>query len=388
MAPILPVPQPLPPRPVRRPPSWLPWVLIGGATGFAFLIAIVCLLVLIVMYLSANNRIADGVSVAGIDIGGQSAEDAAGALEMTLSRSLISLTDGDREWQVSLSELGIALDTDALIEQAADAEANQTIAPAYTIDFNQTQTRLIALSEAVNIAPVQGRPGQNGRALDIENTLNRLYLDLNGEIADGVMALSMIDVEPAPIEDLATYNGETTTHVVERGQELGLIARQYGVTVEAIVALNAIDNADLIYPGQELLIPASGEYIPEDLPQPPTNSGRALVVSISQQRIYAFENGDVVRTHLVSTGRDETPTVLGDYTIRVKYAADDMSGPGYFLPQVPWTMYFYQGYAVHGTYWHNSFGRQMSHGCVNLPVEEAEWFFNFAQVGTPIRVVA
>jgi LysM repeat protein len=386
MNPILPVPQP-PPRPIRRQPAWLPWVLIGGATGFAFLIAVVCLLVLIVVYLG-NDRIPQGVSVAGVDIGGQSAEDAATALEMSLNRSLITLTDAERQWPLALSELGIALDTDALIEQAAEAEANQTIAPAFTIDFNQTQTRLIALSEDVNIAPVQGRPGQNGRALDIENTLNRLYLDLNGEIADGVMELSMIDVEPAPIEGLATYNGQTTTHVVERGQELGLIARQYGVTIEDIVTLNSIDNANLIYPGQELVIPAGGEYVPEDLPQPPTNSGRAIVVSISQQRIYAFENGDMVRTHLVSTGRDETPTVLGDYTIRVKYAADDMSGPGYFLPQVPWTMYFYQGYAVHGTYWHNSFGRPMSHGCVNLPVEEAEWFFNFAQVGTPIRVVA
>jgi lipoprotein-anchoring transpeptidase ErfK/SrfK len=51
-------------------------------------------------------------------------------------------------------------------------------------------------------------------------------------------------------------------------------------------------------------------------------------------------------------------------------------------------MYFYQGYAIHGTYWHNAFGRQMSHGCVNLPVDESQWFFNFASVGTPVRVVS
>ena len=80
--------------------------------------------------------------------------------------------------------------------------------------------------------------------------------------------------------------------------------------------------------------------------------------------------------------------MLGDYSVYVKYLADDMSGPDYFLPQVPYTMYFYSGYAIHGTYWHNAFGRVMSHGCVNLPVEEAEWFYNFASVGTPVRVVA
>ena len=64
-----------------------------------------------------------------------------------------------------------------------------------------------------------------------------------------------------------------------------------------------------------------------------------------------------------------------------------MSGPDYFLPAVPFTMYFYQGYGIHGTYWHNAFGRPMSHGCVNLPTPEAEWFFNWADVGTPVRVI-
>jgi lipoprotein-anchoring transpeptidase ErfK/SrfK len=79
--------------------------------------------------------------------------------------------------------------------------------------------------------------------------------------------------------------------------------------------------------------------------------------------------------------------VLGDYNIYVKYVADDMQGADYFLPQVPYTMYFYQGYGIHGTYWHNSFGRPMSHGCVNLPTPEAEWFFNWAEVGTLVRVI-
>jgi lipoprotein-anchoring transpeptidase ErfK/SrfK len=111
------------------------------------------------------------------------------------------------------------------------------------------------------------------------------------------------------------------------------------------------------------------------------------VVSTQTQRIYAYENGVLVRSHLVSTGLPKTPTVLGDYSVYVKYVADDMAGPDYFLPQVPYTMYFFQGYGIHGTYWHNNFGRPMSHGCVNLPTSEAEWFFNWASVGTPVRVV-
>ncbi len=49
-------------------------------------------------------------------------------------------------------------------------------------------------------------------------------------------------------------------------------------------------------------------------------------------------------------------------------------------------MYFFEGYAIHGTYWHNNFGTPMSHGCVNLPTPEAEWFFRWAEMGTPVHV--
>jgi lipoprotein-anchoring transpeptidase ErfK/SrfK len=63
-----------------------------------------------------------------------------------------------------------------------------------------------------------------------------------------------------------------------------------------------------------------------------------------------------------------------------------MSGPGYYLPNVQWIMYFYSGYAIHGTYWHNNFGQPMSHGCVNLPNNEALWFYQWAPTGTPVLV--
>jgi lipoprotein-anchoring transpeptidase ErfK/SrfK len=78
--------------------------------------------------------------------------------------------------------------------------------------------------------------------------------------------------------------------------------------------------------------------------------------------------------------------VLGDYSIYLKYDSQLMTGPGYYLPGVPWVMYFYQGYSLHGTYWHSNFGTPMSHGCVNLPTEEAAWFYTWAPIGTPVHV--
>jgi lipoprotein-anchoring transpeptidase ErfK/SrfK len=63
-----------------------------------------------------------------------------------------------------------------------------------------------------------------------------------------------------------------------------------------------------------------------------------------------------------------------------------MSGPGYFLPDVPYTMYFYQDYGIHGTYWHHNFGTPMSHGCVNMVTEEARWLFNWSFVGILVNI--
>jgi lipoprotein-anchoring transpeptidase ErfK/SrfK len=383
--PYPPVPQRRPVKPTKR--NWTPWIIVGGALTLGVTIFMAFVGVLLVLYLS-SNQIPTGVSVAGITIGGQSSSAAQASLQ-SLSNRPITLTDGDRSWQISLANLGVTLDVNATLQAATKAAPGTALQPRYTINLVQTQTGLASISTQVNIPASAGNPPQPGRAMDIPVTLDRLRIDVNGELVDGVLNLDMISVDPPAPDPEAPYTGETTTYVVQPGQELGLIAKEYGVDIQDIVSLNNISNPDLLYVGQELLIPSAGVYSPtqEDAPIPPTTSGKSIVVSTDRQRIFAYENGQLVRSHLVSTGLPQTPTVKGDYSVYVKYQADDMAGPGYFLPQVPYTMYFYQGYGIHGTYWHNSFGRPMSHGCVNLPTPEAQWFFDWASVGTPVRVI-
>jgi lipoprotein-anchoring transpeptidase ErfK/SrfK len=113
---------------------------------------------------------------------------------------------------------------------------------------------------------------------------------------------------------------------------------------------------------------------------------RWIDVDLSQQRVYAYEGDTVVNSFIVSTGTWQTPTVTGQYNIWIKLKSTTMAGPGYYLPNVPWVMYFYKGYGLHGTYWHNNFGTPMSHGCVNLTIPDAEWLYNFASVGTLVNV--
>ena len=126
-------------------------------------------------------------------------------------------------------------------------------------------------------------------------------------------------------------------------------------------------------------VPAAPEYASG-------NGERWIDVDLTNQSVYAYEGDTVVNSFIVSTGTWLTPTVTGQYKIYVKIRSGNMHGPGYFLPDVPYIMYFYKGYGLHGTYWHHNFGTPMSHGCVNLQTDDAGWLFNWASVGTVVNV--
>lgn len=117
-----------------------------------------------------------------------------------------------------------------------------------------------------------------------------------------------------------------------------------------------------------------------------SSSGRWIDVDLTNQMTYAYEGDVLVRSFIVSTGTWEHPTVTGQYRIYVKYVSAPMSGPGYYLPGVPYIMYFYDGYGLHGTYWHNNFGTPMSHGCINLTISDAEWLYHWSSIGTLVNI--
>jgi len=132
-------------------------------------------------------------------------------------------------------------------------------------------------------------------------------------------------------------------------------------------------------------------YVPPTNAPPVVASGghggaRWIDVNLSTQSVYAYEGDTVVNSFIVSTGTGYTPTVTGKFKIWIKLKSTNMSGPGYYLPNVPYVMYFYKGYGLHGTYWHNNFGTPMSHGCVNLRTSDAEWLYYWASEGTVVNV--
>lgn len=183
-------------------------------------------------------------------------------------------------------------------------------------------------------------------------------------------------------------------HIVQPGDTLMGLGYRYGVNWTTLVSLNNLSNPNILTIGTQLTIPLI-QYAPpmhggyrewgaDEAVRPGVR--KEIVVDLSEQKVRAYEDGRLVREVLVSTGLPGSPTVQGEYSIYDKIEAQTMSGPGYYLPGVPYVMYFYQGYGLHGTYWHNNFGHPMSHGCVNLPTPDAKWFYDWAEIGTPVLV--
>lgn len=105
---------------------------------------------------------------------------------------------------------------------------------------------------------------------------------------------------------------------------------------------------------------------------------RWIDVDLSEQTLIAFEGTRPVRHFVISSGLPGTPTVTGTFRVRAKVRTQTMSGDGYSLPNVEWVQYFYEDYALHGSYWHNNFGNPMSRGCINMTNEDAKWLFEWA----------
>ncbi|MBT4857260.1 L,D-transpeptidase family protein [Candidatus Uhrbacteria bacterium] len=123
-------------------------------------------------------------------------------------------------------------------------------------------------------------------------------------------------------------------------------------------------------------------------------TGQYILVDLSEQTLYAYEDGALVLASLVSTGKYYYPTPQGRTEVSAKllwhdyvwsYGEDDPSN--YSLPDVKYNMRFRSHYYLHYAYWHNNFGNKMSHGCVNMPYDEIEFVYNWADVGVGVEIV-
>ncbi len=125
-------------------------------------------------------------------------------------------------------------------------------------------------------------------------------------------------------------------------------------------------------------------------PLSPDRKDKWIQVDLGRQRLIAFEGERPVFTTRIASGYFEGDTPKGEFHVERKqpsrHMASNVEGNGFDLPGVPWVSYIsWTGVSMHGTYWHNNFGKGQSHGCINLTPEAAQWVYRWTDPFVPVN---
>jgi LysM repeat protein len=183
-----------------------------------------------------------------------------------------------------------------------------------------------------------------------------------------------------------------TTYVVRRGDTLSSIASRYGTTIGALASANNLANPRLIHAGQRLRIPAGGNAAPA----PASGGGKRIVVDLSDQRMYVYQNGRLLWNWVISTGRPGQATVVGHYQVLNKIP--NAYAYTWSLQMPYWLGIYWAGRLQNGIHalpilpngqrlWAGYLGQRVSYGCVILSTQNAATLYNWAAVGTPVDIV-
>lgn len=144
------------------------------------------------------------------------------------------------------------------------------------------------------------------------------------------------------------------------------------------------------------------KYLPKGaiIPNIPlSKTQQAVVIDLSDQRLYAFEDGMLVYTNPITSGKNGYKTVVGDFSIMNKQKNRRLNSPfknQHYSLHVDYWIQFYPKYGIHDACnsvncWRKEFGgpdytTRGSHGCVNSPYEAVKWLYDWSIVGTAVRV--
>ncbi len=240
--------------------------------------------------------------------------------------------------------------------------------------------------DAELITTKAGYGDSNVTVLDEKNGALSFVLSLSAfDHADGASVFSG-DIDSDGMDEIGASQSGGTSNEIALYEMTG--AKRFSLTPfedteEHGAVASVINDDDATY-----LITLSSEDLTRD------EVGKYIEVDLSEQTLYAYENGVLTRSFLVASGASgySTPIDRTEVTAKLRmhdyswyYGAEDPRN--YDLPDVEYNLRFRTSYYIHYAYWHNNFGHVMSHGCVNVGYTDAEWIYNWAEVGTTVNII-
>ena len=180
---------------------------------------------------------------------------------------------------------------------------------------------------------------------------------------------------------------ESSLHMNPSGDEFATIAAQ---TPVAILDQEEFDWAEVLiddaygYVEKEKLRIWSKASLPEDV----SEEERWIDVNLDEQMLTVYDGTEPLFITLISSAKKGYVTPTGLYRIYDKSTGWDLaslpnSSDPYFLERVPFVMHYFPRYALHSAFWHSDFGKEASHGCINLSMKDAEVVFDLVRPELP-----
>jgi len=208
---------------------------------------------------------------------------------------------------------------------------------------------------------------------------------------EGLAALPPVEASLAPALDLVPIAGsDLPIHIVQPDETAASIAVWYGVKVDALLDVNRLVSAEGVQPGMELRIP-SPDYV---VPPPSYSADKLILVSISKQHLWAYEGDRLVYSFVASTGMGNS-TRIGTFEVLNKIPSAYGSTWNIWMPS--WMGIYWSGHLQNGIHalpimsngailWDGYLGTPISYGCVVLGTYEAQLLYDWAEIGTTVKI--
>lgn len=206
------------------------------------------------------------------------------------------------------------------------------------------------------------------------------------------IAYNLTDRWRAGTPYIVTLHYPPTEYVIAPGDTLLRISYRQQMPAWMILKANPSVNADVLPIGTTLTIPSRNDLLPL-----PIVMGKRIKLSISEQRMWVYENGEQIREFVISTGINRSPTQPGVFQTQLydpdAYASVwDLRMPNFIGIYQSWEG-FWNG--THGLptlsggrlLWEGNLGHPVSYGCIILKLDEAEWLYSWAPLGTVVEIV-
>ncbi len=318
----------------------------------------------------------------------------------TVNRLLAS-PDGE----LANGALDLVMDTQAptvtdatpLLEKARALLASPLNVNAYDPITNQTTTWSVAPDQWGQWLTTENTPtglnlslDSNGLSAYLNGQNNSLTDGRNVDVAKSVEAIRVAVAAGRASAMVRVYH-KPTPYVVQPGDTLGTLSWKFGFPMFRLVRANPSINMEALSVGQRITIPSKDDLLPL-----PIVYNKRIVVSISKQRMWVYENGQVKWDWSASTGIADSPTLPGVFQIqsheKSAYAGNWNLWMPYFMgiyDAVPGFTNGLHGFPARDGYtilWESSLGRPVTYGCILLSTKNEEALYNWAEDGVVIEI--